>query len=142
MEKGDNMNNIKEKQIEEAVKRLKLLDFSNDLIKTFVTENKPFISDTTGFIRELNGKEINMVKEWESDTGNVVYHLIENIAPFGANLSFLYVSKFEDEWYMDCRDLLDCLPIVYVENLTFPDCSEYGSISIYKALTGGLIRKG
>ena len=53
--------------------------------------------------------------------------------------SYLYVSKYKEEWEMDVNDLGEGYPVVYVENLEDPECSEFGSIRIFPN-GDGLIR--
>ena len=84
-------------------------------------------------------KEEKMVKEWEKETGNMVYHVIQNRMEFGLCYSFLYVSIYSEEWEMDNEGLKEGVPIVYVKNVDDEDCSEYGSIGIMP-LAGGVLR--
>ena len=59
-----------------------------------------------------NGKqemiEEAMVREWEKQTGNLVYHVIKSQMIFGLCYSFLYVSADIDEWQWDMyRDYIN-----------------------------------
>lgn len=80
-----------------------------------------------------------MGREWEEETGNIVYHVIMNRFEFGLCYSFLYVSQHADEWGLDNENLKEGHPLVYVKNKDDNSLSEYGYIGI-KPSFGGLMR--
>ena len=88
---------------------------------------------------ELSDQEAYFVREWEEDSGNMVYHVIQNRMEFGLCYSFLYVSKDTEEWVYEQADLDEGFPLVYVLNADIPDYSEYGSIGI-KPIYGAVLR--
>lgn len=55
------------------------------------------------------------------------------------SLYVFYVSPYKEEWEADAEDMKNDLAVVYVENVTGPDLSEFGTIQ-YKSAGGGLIR--
>ena len=131
-------------QVTEALLRMKKLDLHENAIREFKDEGKlnrsdPAIGNRVGVLYWLTEKEQKMVKEWEKKTGNLVYHVIKNKLTFGLCYSFLYVSKYPDEWEADNEDLENGYPLAYVKNMDDEDCSEYGSIGIRKA-SGGVVR--
>ena len=79
------------------------------------------------------------VEKFEKTYGAVVYHVIHSNTEFGELLSFLFVGKDEDEWEMDRDDINEGYAFAYVENVTCPDCSEFGTIGI-KPQVGGIVR--
>jgi hypothetical protein len=126
------------KQELEAEERIKKLNLHPNAVKEFMEGRKLNLSER-GMLYWLNDDEEQMVREWEDETGNIVYHVIKNNLEFGLCYSFLYVSKNEDEWADDNVDLEDGYPLVYVKNVDDDFSSEYGSIGI-KSFMGGVIR--
>lgn len=128
----------REKQKQEALKRMKMLNFHYNTRKEYEEEDI-INASISGLLFWLSEEEKEWIKQWESETGNVVYHVIKNNTGFGELLSILYVSQYEDEWELDQELIEKDMVFAYVRNLTMSDCSEYGSIGI-KQLFGGLIR--
>lgn len=128
----------KEIQKQEALKRMKMLKLHPNAISEFEKEEKINYSERS-FLYWLNKEMKEMIKDWEKETGNIVYHVIYNHLGFGRCLSLLYVSKNEEEWEMDREDLINDCPFVYVINIDCPDFSEYGGIGIRK-VNGGILR--
>lgn len=129
----------KEEMKDEALKRMKMLKMLSQPIKEFKNENKLNLSERCGILYWLDDEQEKMVRDWEEKTGNLVYHVVHNYTNFGEMYTFLYVSKYKDEWEMDNADLKDGIPICYVMNKDMPDCSEYGAASIKPAI-GGVMR--
>lgn len=139
IEDEDQFEVIKSKdRKEEALERMKMLKLYPKVISEFEEENKINYSDKA-MLFWANQEMKQMIKEWEKETGNLVYHAIYNNFEFGRCLSLFYVSKYEEEWDMDRNDINEGYPFVYVMNLDNPDCSEYGSIGI-KKVAGGILR--
>ena len=138
---------IKTAQKIEALERMKQLHLLDDVIKCFREAGKLFRSEGVqmpggkrmGVLYWLTDEEEAMVKEWEEQTGNMVYHVIQNRTKYGMLYSFLYVSTDTEEWEMDNEDLKEGCPIAYVKNVDDEDCSEYDGIGI-EPLWGALVR--
>lgn len=126
------------KQELEAEKRIKMLNLHPNAIKEFKEGHKLNLSEK-GILFWLNEEEEKMVRAWEDETGNIVYHVVKNNMEFGLCYSLLYVSDNEEEWEDDNADLAEGYPLVYVMNVDDDFCSEYGSIGI-KPFFGGVIR--
>lgn len=122
----------------EAIERMRMLDLYPAVIDEFKNEDKINYSERA-ILYWLNDEMKEKIREWEEETGNIVYHAVYNIFEFGRCLSLLYVSKYADEWSMDVEDLREGYPLAYVLNLDCPDFSEYGTIGIKKAV-GGILR--
>lgn len=135
----------------EALERLELLGASslsrakilNDwqLTKCIVD----FTNETVSDGGELTREEEELIKEFENRYGCTVYYVIqdEGMWPDGCmfpRYSFLYVSKYENEWEMDKEDAIKRCRMVpaYVVNMEEPDCSEITEIG-YKAVKGSII---
>ncbi len=122
----------------EAVDRMKMLQLHPNAIREF-RDSGTLNASYYGALYFLTDGQKERVKKFEDESGGVVYHVIQNYTEIGEMLSFLYVSKYPEEWDMDRADLTDDEPVVYVANLTDENCSEYGHIGIRK-LAGGVIR--
>ena len=125
-------------QIEEAIKRLKMLNLHPNVLKDF---KKGVInrSDSMGALYWLNDNEKFMVKQFEEIYHAVVYHVIHSYTNFGELYNILYVSDSENEWEEDEQDIKEGYAVVYVKNIDDDMCSEFGSIG-FKQVFGGLIR--
>ena len=124
--------------IEEAVYRMKLLNLHPDLVAAFAERNMLMLSEET-VQRPLSPTELEKVREWEKETGGVIYHIIRNTFSYGICYSYLYVSKYTEEWEMARTSLMSNYPFVYVENYTTPEYSEYGQIHIHILSANGLV---
>ena len=125
---------MREEMKKEAINRMKTLKLHPNIIREFSNENKLNLS-LNGALCHLNDEQLARVQEFEQKYDVLVYHVIQN----GQMLSFLYVSKYQEEWEHDRNDLEEGYPFVYVANLTDESCSEFGSIGI-RPCVGGVIR--
>lgn len=137
---------LTQKQVDEAINRMKKLDLHENTIKEFMVERKlnksipvRMGSAVVGSLFLLNEDEEAIVREIEDDYNIVVYHVIENNTDFGKLLTMLYVSSEVEEWQYD-EELFDSnCQFAYVKNLDDDLCSEFGTINYAKAY-GGLVR--
>ena len=125
---------MQEEMKKEAINRMKMLKLHPNIIKEFSNESILNLSQNAA-LYYLNEKQLARVHQFEQEYGGLVYHVIQN----GQMLSFLYVSKYQEEWELDRNDLKEGCPIAYVANLTNELCSEFGSIGIQPCV-GGVIR--
>ena len=128
----------REKMKKEALVRMKILGLHENALMDLEQEdvvNASFF----GALYFLHDGQKARVRQFEKESGGLVYHVIQNYTDFGEMLSFLYVSKYQDEWPRDRVDLKEGIPLVYVANLTDETCSEYGSICV-KPYMGGVLR--
>lgn len=129
---------MREKQINEALERMSMLNLSKQCINAF-KKGKVWESEGYGALYEINEKEQKIVDEFETKNNAVVYHLIHNVFEFGECYTMLYVSKYKSEWQDDRNDIKDGYALVYVKNIDDDFCSEFGSVAI-KSQFGGLVR--
>lgn len=131
----------REEMKKEALGRMKKLDIFPTAIKEFIKEDKLNFS-MDGILFWLDDEKKQLVKNFEEQTGGLVYHVIWGKYNVGGDevtmTSFLYVSPNEEEWELEREDLDEGYPMAYVINDTF-DCEEFGSIGI-KSLLGGVLR--
>ena len=130
---------LKVKQKEEALKRMKKLKLHPNPIREFKKEGKLNASERMGALIWLTEEEQEKVREFEEEYGGLVYHVIHQYTNIGELYSYLYVSKYEEEWHIDNTDLDYGQALAYVYNASDPILSEIGTIGI-KPCAGGVIR--
>ena len=133
------MEELKIKQKQEAIERMKMLKIYSQAIKEFEKENVINVSEHGGILFWLDDEQQEMVKRFEEKYNAVVYHVIHNYTEFGELYSLLYVSQHENEWDYDKDDIRDNIALCYVVNKDEENFSEFGSIGI-KPQFGGVIR--
>lgn len=93
-----------------------LLHIHSNAIHDFKTENLVNYSQF-GVLFWLTEEQQKRVEEFEKQSGNLVYHVIENhYVELGRMLTFLYVSPYMDEWERDRKELAAGEPLAYVAN--------------------------
>ena len=72
----------------------------------------------------------NDIRNFEYTHNCIVYAVIYNeFKEIGNHLTLLYVSyDNKDEWESEKEALKAMKPIAYVMNLTYPECSEFGTV--------------
>ncbi len=132
---GMEIHASREAMEKEAVKRMHLMGVFPETIKQF--EQDGLISQTIGeACYWLDVETMKRVREFELRFHTVVYHVVPaTYAEIGQTETYFYVGDTPSEWKLDCMDILDGSQLCYVRNLTYPDCSEFGSIGF--ALTRG-----
>lgn len=134
------MKATKEQMKQEALARMKLLKLHPNVIKKFKEEDKlNYSMGMHGMLYWATGEIGEVVQKFENQTGYLVYHVIHNNTEIGRMLTLLYVSTEMEEWNTDKQDLQEGCPLAYVENMTYPDCSEFGSVGVRPA-NGGVVR--
>ena len=131
---------MREKQFEQALKRMEMLQLDKQCINAFKDGNV-WESEGYGALYECNDKEKEIIKQFEEKNNALVYHMIHNKFIFGECYTILYVSDDEYEWEDDIEDIKSGYVFSYVENIDDPVCSEFGSVAI-KSQFGGLVRIG
>ena len=133
---------MKEKMKEEALRRMKKWNLHENVIREFKDEdklNKSERSFAPGILYYLNEEETAMIKEWEAIYGGLVYHVIHDYTNIGELYTLLFISKYEEEWEYDNRDIEAEEPLCYVINKDYNFNSEFGRC-IIKPANGGLER--
>ena len=122
-------------QVAEAFLRMRSLKIRGNAIKEFLKSGKLNLSKG-GVLYWLDHEEQEMVKEWEMETGNMVYHVIKDNPEIGLLYTFLYVSRHTEEWETDREDIENNIAFTYVTDNCF---GEYGTVGI-APMCGGVIR--
>lgn len=116
-----------------------MLHLSSHCISVF-RNGEIWESEGLGALYELNDKEKEILKEFnQNNQGCLVYHIIHNKFEFGECYTILFVSNYEEEWEQDKEDINNNIAFVYVKNIDYEDCSEFGTIALRPSF-GGLIR--
>lgn len=138
--------NTKEKQKQEAIKRMKALKLMKNVIDDFDKKGKVYYSERQnkifdGILYWLDNEQkyVDLVKDFEQKFNAVVYHCQLTHTAFGDLLSMLYVSSHENEWESDFAMLKEGETYANVVNLTDGDMSEIGMIGIAPR-NGGVAR--
>lgn len=136
--------NLKTVQKQEAIKRLKALEVMDDVLTAFVNDDVVYKSEYLNrvfpaVLYHLDTTEQQMVSDFEKEYGALVYHVQKVSTEFGDLYSLFYVSPHRSEWKADKDDLADGYALVYVYNASYPEFSEFGSISFEPAM-GGVVR--
>lgn len=135
----------REKKKAEAVERMKLIGIFPETITQF--EKEGYISQSlppVGACFWIEGEQLQRIKEFEEKYNAVVYFVIHARYVFSGDEmemeSYLYVSDYEEEWQTDREDLAEGQTLAYVQNLSWPDGSEFGTIGFELTPAAGLKR--
>ena len=133
----------REVKLTEAVKRMEYLELHPDAVTAF--KNEGTVPLTLGSEEELFGirrNSVDRLKTFEEKYHALVYYVIFTPTTLGDMESYLFVSDYEEEWESDLDDIHEGYAVAWVNNLTYPELSEFGTISFVKAKTGVLRRVG
>ena len=70
------------------------------------------------------------IQRIEENYGVTVYAVIVNGFDLGTMLTLLTISGNKAEWQREREDLEARMPIAYVQNLTYPELSEWGTVML------------
>lgn len=137
---------LKEKQKQEALKRMQMLQLMNEVRKDFKESGRVYYSERQNSLfnavlywLDNEPQFVKIIKEFEKKHNALVYHCQLSHLEFGSCLSLLYVSAEEEEWAQDNEWLAEGYPLAYVVNLDNESYSEFGSIGVRPSM-GGIVR--
>lgn len=142
---------LREKQKQEAIKRLEILEkeylVHKNVLKEYKEDETIYYSENfggfyNGILYWLHNRKdfINIVKEIEEKRNIYVYHCILNHYKGVDVLSMLYISADEENWEYEKNQLKDNGYIdVCICDLSCDFYSEFGSVEI-TGVNGGLNR--
>jgi hypothetical protein len=128
----------------EAIACMKLIGIYSETIRQFEREDLVSVSEPPfGAIFWLNDEQRERVRKFEQEHNALVYHVIHSFTNFGELENYLFVSNYQEEWEYERESLSakEKETLAYVNNLSMPDFSEFGTIGIELLPTGGLKRK-
>lgn len=142
---------LRNKQKQEAIKRLEILEneylLHKNVLKEFKQDETIYYSETfnklfSGILYWLRNKDefIEKVNEIEEKRNIYVYHCILTHTAFGDLLTMLYVSNDEEFWDFEKEQLQDGYSSSYVWNMSFELDSGFGDVGI-NGVNGGIVRR-
>ena len=129
-------------QKEVALSAMKTLDIYKPYIDKFKKDGTVTLFERFGgyYIDEDNEPELlKKIREFEAETGSIVYAVTHEMFWFGECYSFLIVSKYEEEWEITLEEVKDGCAFAYVWNKSDEICSEFGTIGV-RSFGGGIAR--
>lgn len=130
-------------QKEKAIECLKTLDIYKPYIKAFEKDGTITLFERFGgyYITEDQESELlNKIKEFEAETGSLVYAVTHEWFEFGECYSFLCVSSYKEDWHLTLETNGNTSYVwSYVWNKSDDWCSEYGTIAV-QSFGGGIAR--
>ena len=125
------MNVVREDKRNEAIKRMKEIGISEDVIKGFEEHEIVKMSlPPFGTVADIDDDDVlEALRSFEKDYESMVYFVIKTEAgEIGTLYTMCYVSDHPEEWEMDHNDIKEGYICAYVYNKTIPAFSEIGSI--------------
>ena len=113
-----------------------------ELYQRCVVGNEDFVGEYFAWEHEYPELSV-LIKNLEKINGFYVYYVTHEYAWFGECYTLLCVSKYlEDFDHTDVRETKNGDKVVwaYVENISYPERSEFGSITVRKKTDGFLVR--
>ncbi len=120
----------KELKVKEAINRMEKLGVNADIIVRFKNGDICCCEPMFCAYHTLSKAELAEIKKIESEYNVVAYCMIRSYTSCGVMDSYLYVSDYEEDWYLDNEDLSIGEALAYVYNRTTPSNSEFGIIAI------------
>ena len=133
------MNTMREKQVEEAVLRMDLMNIHEDVIIMFQKSGDITLSEN-GKYYPLDDQLKEDIRRFEQEHDATVFLVVRMATMYGTLDSLLFVGKHEEEWEQDREDLKNRMPLAYTFSFDDPQLSEIGYIVIEKTMAGGLTR--
>lgn len=140
------MDELKTKQKQEALKRMRMLQIMPQVIKDFEKNNRVYYSErlnsmfpATLYWLDNHKEYVDLVNEFEKEHNALVYHAQLTHTNFGDLLSLFYVSKDEEYWSLDRKDIINGQVYSRVLNIQDDFLSDFGTIGIKSAM-GGVVR--
>lgn len=130
-------------QKEKAIECMQQLNIYKPYIKKFENDGTVTLFEGFGgyYINEEQESEVlNRIKEFEAETGSLVYAVTHEKFEFGECYSFLCISKYEKDWDYSVENTPQGSYVFsYVWNKDDDMCSEYGTIVVV-SFGGGIQR--
>lgn len=130
-------------QKEKAIECMQKLNIYKPYIQKFEKDNMVTLFEGfRGFYinEEQESEVLNRIKEFEAETGSLVYAVTHEKFEFGECYSFLCISKYEKDWDYSVENTPQGSYVFsYVWNKDDDMCSEYGTIVVV-SFGGGIQR--
>ena len=125
----------------EAVRRMRLLNIFDETIRQYAEEGFLSRSETSlGMLYWVTDDELAKLKSWEAENDARVYLGIRSNTQFGIIDSYLFVSKYKQEWESERELLKQGQSLACTIMPDDPYGSEIGLIGIAPTAGRGLVR--
>lgn len=118
------MNTYTKKQKGEALKRLNHIK-TPEIITKNLKDDIVMVSTKNG-LENLSEKHRKVISQIEEDFGHYIYHVID----MDGFVNYLFVSKYESDWFIESTMLDQNIAYAYVYNEEHNKDSEIGAIGI------------
>lgn len=124
-----------------AIELLKKLDIYAPYVEGFEEKDMVCFFERFGGYWVFQEPEVEQkMRAIEEQFGFTVYAITHEYTEFGECYSFLYVSKYKEDWkYTLTSDHGTYYAFAYVWNKTYEECSELGTIGV-RSFGGGITR--
>lgn len=119
----------------EIQRRLDILGYEINREYTVIRSTDDYTSDNYRVIIYFDSlgfgpyqDDFKYIQKIEENYGVTVYAVITNGFEIGEMLTLLTISGNKAEWQREREDLEARMPIAYVQNLTYPELSEWGTV--------------
>ena len=127
----------------EAIRRMKLLSLNEECIDVFDKEDRVMIAVSPfGIFANPNEQTMAEIKAFEEEVGAKVYFVIKSAEDYGLCYSYIYVSKYKEDWWYDDEGIPNNVLMTYTVNRDYEECSEFGNIAVERTDFGSLVRVG
>lgn len=89
----------------EAIKRMKILQLKDEIIKEFKDTDTLYISNLGEALEIADDEQIQFVKDIEQTKNILVYHLIHRTTQYQDTTYYLFVDNNKKEWIAEKKDL-------------------------------------
>ena len=114
---------------QECIERLKILNIP---VLTKAFQSDKILLSEFGTLWNLSEKELNIINEFEKNSGNKVYHIVHNVTDSSIYYLF-FVSNNKDNWEKERDLLIQHIPYVsYCYDNNFDKGLTYAPIMIYQ----------
>ena len=133
--------NLREKQREEAISRMKTLRILKKVANGFQKNGQVHIcTRPEGEYILPTEKEMEGIREFERRYNALVYVVLRAVTFYGVLDAYLFVSEKPVNWEQERDDLSGEYIYCYVVNQNNPEISEFGDIAFKHTKSRGLVR--
>ncbi len=125
----------------EAYRMMKLMGFSDERQKKFLNDDEVWIDEPPFYATfELEDEVKKYMQDIERRFGGLVFGAILSRTTIGNMISFLWVSKYKNDWKINRDSIKNNTVFAWVWNTNDDMLSEFGSIRFQKMPSGGFKR--
>ena len=132
----------REQQRSIAIKALEQLNIYKPYVKKFESDGTVTLFQRYAgyYVDDTQNQDVlKIIRDFEQETGSLVYAVTEEYFEFGHCYTLLCVSKYAEDARYTLEDTLQpdkFIAFSWVHNASEPTFSEYGSVVVHSALGG------